>query len=94
MLEEFWESNATSADVSEYTTSLVKGTAENLKEIDRIISDAAENWTLDRMASVDRNILRFSTYELLKRYEIPSSVIINEAIEIAKNTVLRNQGLL
>lgn len=92
ILEEFWETNLTSDDVKEYTDSLVKGTKENQSEIDRIIADSAENWTLDRMASVDRNILRFSTYELLKRNEIPSSVIINEAIEIAKKYGTEESG--
>lgn len=92
MLEDFWKSNPASEDVKEYTISLVKGTDENHKEIDKIISEAAENWTLDRMGSIDRNILRFSTYELLKRYEIPSSVIINEAIEIAKKYGTEESG--
>ncbi len=92
ILEEFWETNLTSDDVKEYTDSLVKGTKKNQSEIDRIIADSAENWTLDRMASVDRNILRFSTYELLKRNEIPSSVIINEAIEIAKKYGTEESG--
>jgi N utilization substance protein B len=92
ILEEFWETNLTSDDVKEYTDSLVKGTKENQNVIDRIIADSAENWTLDRMASVDRNILRFSTYEMLKREEIPSSVIINEAIEIAKKYGTEESG--
>lgn len=92
ILEEFWETNLTSDDVKEYTDLLVKGTKENQKEIDRIIADSAENWTIDRMASVDRNILRFSTYEILKRNEIPSSVIINEAIEIAKKYGTEESG--
>lgn len=92
ILEEFWETNLTSDDVKEYTDLLVKGTKENQREIDRIIADSAENWTIDRMASVDRNILRFSTYEILKRNEIPSSVIINEAIEIAKKYGTEESG--
>lgn len=92
ILEEFWETNLTSDDVKEYTDLLVKGTKENQKEIDRIIADSAENWAIDRMASVDRNILRFSTYEILKRNEIPSSVIINEAIEIAKKYGTEESG--
>lgn len=92
ILEEFWKSNVTSEDVKEYTTTLVKGTVENRKEIDRIISDSSQNWTLDRMASVDRNILRFSTFELFHRQEIPSNVIINEAIEIAKKYGTEESG--
>lgn len=92
MLEGFLNDNAASEDIKEYTRILVKGTVDNTKEIDRIISEYSENWSIDRMASVDRNILRFSIYELLQRYEIPSSVIINEAIEIAKKYGAEESG--
>jgi transcription antitermination factor NusB len=92
MLEGFLNDNAASEDIKEYTRILVKGTVDNTKEIDRIISEYSENWSIDRMASVDRNILRFSIYELLQRYEIPSSVIINEAIEIAKKYGTEDSG--
>lgn len=92
LLEVFWEANVTSEDVREYATTLVKGTIVNLEQIDKAISDSSENWTLDRMATVDRNILRFSTFELLHRFEIPSSVIINEAIEIAKKYGTEESG--
>jgi N utilization substance protein B len=92
MLEGFLNDNAASEDIKEYTRILVKGTVDNTKEIDRIISEYSENWSIDRMASVDRNILRFSIYELLQRYEIPSSVIINEAIEIAKKYGTEESG--
>ncbi len=92
MLEGFLNDNAASEDIKEYTRKLVKGTVDNTKEIDRIISEYSENWSIDRMASVDRNILRFSIYELLQRYEIPSSVIINEAIEIAKKYGTEESG--
>jgi N utilization substance protein B len=92
MLEGFWDANPTSQDVKEYTTILVRGTIENLREIDKIVTNFAENWTIERMASVDRNILRFATYELLHRYDIPSTVIINEAIEIAKRYGTEESG--
>lgn len=92
VLQEFWDTNFGSQDVKDYTNALVKGTRGNLSRIDKIISDFAENWTLDRMASVDRNILRFSIYELLHRTEIPSKVIINEAIEIAKKYGTEESG--
>jgi len=69
----------------EFMSAIVKGTIQNLAEIDEIIKSNAKNWTIDRMASVDRNILRIGTYELMKTHETPVNVIINEAIEIAKN---------
>lgn len=92
LLEEFWKVNTSLADVKEYTNLLVKGTIENLDQIDKIITDSAENWSLGRMASVDRNILRFATYELIDRPEIPSTVIINEAIEIGKKFGTEESG--
>ena len=49
-----------------------------------MISQVAENWRLDRMAAIDRNILRLGAYEMLFRPEIPAKVAINEALELAK----------
>jgi N utilization substance protein B len=84
LLNEFWESNNETPDVKEFTHNIVRGTIENLGSIDEIIKNAAEHWSIDRMAVVDRNILRAATYELFYKSDIPASVIINEAIEISK----------
>jgi N utilization substance protein B len=84
VFKEFWEGNEEDEEVKEFTYAIVKGTRENIKTIDEIIEKAAEHWTLDRMAVVDRNILRAATYELFYRPDIPPSVTINEAIEISK----------
>ena len=71
-------------EVDPFTAELVDGTLDHLEEIDGEIGRWSEHWSLDRMGIVDRNILRFATYELLFRSDIPSSVTINEAVEIAK----------
>ncbi len=63
---------------------LVTGTIRNIGEIDKVLQGAAENWDLNRMAAVDRNILRLAIFEILYRKDIPSAVTINEALEIAK----------
>ncbi len=84
VLREFWEGNKEDNNVKEFTYAIVKGTRENINLIDKIIKKAAEHWSIDRMAVVDRNILRAATYELFYRNDIPLSVIINEAIEISK----------
>jgi len=84
VFKEFWEGNEEEEEVKEFTYAIVKGTRENIKTIDEIIEKVAEHWTLDRMAVVDRNILRAATYELFYRPDIPPSVTINEAIEISK----------
>ncbi|MGB9715995.1 MAG: transcription antitermination factor NusB [Thermodesulfovibrionales bacterium] len=83
-LETFWSDKDVSEDVKRFTESLVKGTMNKLNEIDSRIEKVAENWILNRMAAVDRNILRLAAYEILCRKDIPSAVTINEAIEIAK----------
>ena len=68
----------------EFTQDLVAGVRENQPRIDAMITEVAENWRLDRMAAIDRNILRLGAYEAIFRDEIPSKVAINEALELAK----------
>ncbi|NWF98636.1 MAG: transcription antitermination factor NusB [Nitrospirae bacterium] len=82
--EEFWSDKDETTDVQVFTEKLVKGTIDKLKEIDNMIEKVSENWFIERMAAVDRNILRFAAYELFFRRDIPSAVTINEALEIAK----------
>lgn len=72
------------ADIRQYAETLVKGVEGRLEEIDGIIERYASNWKVDRMAYVDRNILRLSTYELCHLEEVPPKVAINEAVELAK----------
>jgi N utilization substance protein B len=65
---------------------------EKLNQIDEIITSCATNWQIKRMAVVDRNILRLSTYELLFLKDIPPKVSINEAVDIAKKYGDVNSG--
>lgn len=67
-----------------YGQELVSGILENWESINALIEAHASNWRLSRMAVVDRNLLRIAAFELVYRPDIPTSVIINEAIEIAK----------
>lgn len=71
-------------EVINFVQKLTYGTLENRKKIDALIQRYALNWELERMAAVDRNILRFATYELVSCPDIPPKVTINEAIELAK----------
>jgi len=71
-------------DIKQFSEELVNGTLSHLEEIDNRIQKAAEHWKLERMASVDRNIMRFAVYEILYRNDIPAAVTINESLEIAK----------
>ncbi len=82
--EGFWEDIKEDNNIKEFANNLVRGTRENIAAIDETIKKAAEHWSIDRMAVIDRNILRCSTYELLYRTDIPPLVTINEALEISK----------
>lgn len=72
------------AENVEFSRSLIRGVISRMEEIDRHISGASTHWSVSRMPRVDRNILRCATYELVFASDIPVSVSINEAIEIAK----------
>lgn len=84
-IDVFWQDNEIKeAQVREYANRLAAGVCEEQEAIDRIISEYTTNWQLKRMAVIDRNILRFATYELLFMEDVPPKVAINEAIDIAK----------
>ena len=84
LVEEFWMYHRVPGDVQQFATELVAGSLQCLGEIDRMISTHASNWEINRMAVVDRNILRLGAYELLYRGDVPPKVCLNEAIELAK----------
>ncbi|MBU1033232.1 MAG: transcription antitermination factor NusB [Patescibacteria group bacterium] len=71
-------------DEKDFAENIVKFVLENQKEIDSIISKFAPDWPLEKITTVDRNVLRIGTYELVFNQDIPSKVSINEAIEVAK----------
>lgn len=68
-----------------FAQQLIRGTVEHLAEIDLKIAALAEGWTVERMANVDRNIMRLAAYEIFYRDDIPERVTINEAVELAKH---------
>lgn len=93
VIKDYWLQNPDfEEEVREFANRLVLGTAANLKEIDATIQKAADNWELERMAVVDRNIMRFAVYELLYCEDIPPKVTINEAVNIAKKFSQEESG--
>ncbi|GAA2923567.1 transcription antitermination factor NusB [Streptomyces enissocaesilis] len=70
--------------VSEYTMQLVEGYAVYADRIEDLIATYAVDWEIDRMPVVDRNILRLGTYELVWMDETPDAVVIDEAVQLAK----------
>ncbi|MCP2519579.1 transcription antitermination factor NusB [Candidatus Aminicenantes bacterium AC-708-M15] len=92
VIEEYWKERKANARTREYANWLVRGVISSKEKIDNIIEECSENWRLSRMATVDRNILRIATFELLSEQDIPHPVIINEAIEIAKKYGTEESG--
>lgn len=80
----FWLDKEVPAKAKAFTESLVEGVIQYQEEIDKTIQKYTQHWTTERMGLVDRNILRFSIFELIYLDDIPPKVTINEAIEIAK----------
>ena len=80
----FWETHKISQQVRDYADAWLTSTVEYIESIDAFIEKHAENWRIERMSTVDRNLLRLAAQELLYDKGTPKSVIINEAIEIAR----------
>ncbi len=83
-VQEFWLYHTVPQEVQSFATQLAQGVLTHLDEIDRLISTHANNWQINRMAVVDRNILRLGIFELLYQDQTPPKVCLNEAIELAK----------
>ncbi|MEW6265512.1 MAG: transcription antitermination factor NusB [Thermodesulfobacteriota bacterium] len=75
-----------------YVQDLFFGVISHLEEIDRRLNEASENWRLDRMTRVDRNVMRLALYEMLYRTDIPLKVSINEAIDLGKDFGSEDSG--
>ena len=91
-LAAFWKSfEPVESEVRTLAETMVRGVAEHRRQVDDAIEDASSNWRLDRMARVDRNVLRLAVYELL-RTDVPVKVAINEAIELGKKFGSESSG--
>lgn len=84
-IENIWHGeDRLESEVLGFCNLLVTGTSQHFKEIDNLIAKYATNWQMERMAVIDRNILRLATFELLFLKDVPVKVTINEAVELAK----------
>lgn len=84
LFKNFWSEHDPEEEIRKFSEELVKGTYKHSAKINGLIAQCARNWTIERMAVVDRNVLRLAIYEILYRLDIPTNVSINEAIELAK----------
>ena len=78
--------------LDELTRLLVTGVEQQGREIDDLIAAHAKGWTLQRMPTIDRNVLRIGVFELMSRPEVPVAVIIDEAVELAKRFSTDDSG--
>jgi N utilization substance protein B len=85
-IELFWRSFIDGVDPEgrAYADEAVRGVATTCGDLDRLIVDASVHWRLERMARVDRNILRLGAWELAHRQDVPRAVVLDEAVELAK----------
>src|SRR2546428_5510406 len=80
----YWQVRTTTEETRRMAERLARGAHAELDRIDRVIGETSRNWRFERIAAVDKNIMRIATYELMRESETPPSVIIDEAVEIAK----------
>lgn len=84
LLSTFWRGRKADAAARGFAEELFTGTVAARKEIDALVQQHSQHWRLERMAAVDRNLLRLAVYELKAHPETPAAVVIDEALEIAK----------
>jgi len=94
ILGKFWsqQDETFSEDIRSFAEKLALGTIEHQAEIDQVLEKHADNWELARMAMIDRNIMRFATYELLYLADVPPKVTLNEAVNLAKKFSQEESG--
>ena len=83
-MEEFWERNPCQNEIQQFTEELLQTVFKNKKQIDEVLDKASDNWSLSRMAIIDRNLLRLAACEIMFNKNVPAKAVIDEAIEIAK----------
>ncbi len=91
-LARFQEHFLSQGEADDFLNRLVLGVLEHFSELDRLIAKYSENWRLDRINTIDRNILRIALFELLYCEEIPPKVTINEAIDLGKRFGSEDSG--
>jgi N utilization substance protein B len=80
----FWTAQPSAFEIKEFAERLVLGVTARRRGLDRVLAGSSENWRIDRMAVVDRNVLRMAVYELFFEPDTPAAVVIDEAVEVAK----------
>jgi len=78
--------------VDDLVSNFTSGVASRQSQLDEMITEYSHTWTIHRMPAIDRNVLRLAIYELIDRPEVPTAVVINEAVELAKRFSTEESG--
>ena len=85
VVELFWRNFEADPEGRPYADEVVRGIADAIEKVDKRITQASAHWRLERMARVDRNVLRLGAWELENKLDVPRAVILDEAVELAKS---------
>jgi transcription antitermination protein NusB len=92
VISNFWRETPGDPEGRDYADVIARGVAGELAQVDEAIRKASTNWRLERMARVDRNVLRLGAWELLRSHAVPRAVILDEAVELAKRFGSEDSG--
>ncbi len=92
VITQFWRETPGDAEGRPFADETVRGVADSRDAIDTIIAQASQNWRIERMTRVDRNVLRIGTFELRERLDIPRAVVLDECVELAKRFGTEDSG--
>ena len=84
VIASFWRETPGEPEGREYADQTVRGVMDELESVDELVRKASTNWRIERMARVDRNVLRLGAWELRRAVDVPRAVILDEAVELAK----------
>jgi N utilization substance protein B len=92
VIADFWREHPGDPEGRPYADELLRGVTDDTEALDKLIRAASTNWRLERMARVDRNVLRLGAWELVHQFEIPRAVILDECVELAKRYGSEDSG--
>ncbi len=92
VLAGYWRETPGDPEGRDYADEVARGVAGELAAVDEAVRKASTNWRLERMAKVDRNVLRLGAWELLRSVSVPRAVILDEAVELAKRFGSEDSG--
>lgn len=91
--DDYWTDRKVSSELKDFVMNLVTGVLEMEEKINEAIEAASSNWPISRMGEVERSVLRLAVFELTASPDVPTAVVINEAVELAKQYASKESAL-